>query len=77
MARKNEIGLEKITIRIFKGDVEALNRYYPTTGHNVVIRKLIRKHLRKMEELDSQRRAALDQAGEIELEVPQIGGVNE
>lgn len=73
MARKNEIGLEKVTIRIFKGDLEAINRYYPTTGHNVVIRKLIRKHLRKMEELDSQRRALLDKAGEIEIGELDVG----
>jgi hypothetical protein len=73
MARKNEIGLEKVTIRIFKGDLEAINRYYPTTGHNVVIRKLIRKHLRKMEELDSQHRATLDKAGEIEIGEIDVG----
>ncbi len=36
--------LEKITIRLHRGDTKVLEQFYPNVGYNAAIRKLVRKH---------------------------------
>lgn len=47
--------LEKVTVRLFDGDREALQNYYPSLGYNKAIRTLVRKHLRALDEKVSHR----------------------
>lgn len=39
--------LQKHTINLYKGDYARLQAMYPDVGANIVIRKLIRKHVNK------------------------------
>jgi hypothetical protein len=47
---KREGDLEKISIRIFRGDKERLDEEYPALGHNKVIRHIIRRHIKGLDE---------------------------
>lgn len=49
MARKSERPLEKVTVRLHQGDKEALDSWYPHSGHNKVIRHLVASHLKQLE----------------------------
>ena len=53
--KKGEEPMEKVTIRLFVGDKDRVQAYYPTAGHNEVIRKLVRKHL-KMLDAEAEKR---------------------
>ena len=56
---------EKKTIRLFVGDADAMNRFYPEAGYNRAIRTLVRQHLRSLEERLS-RRLSSESLGEDE-----------
>lgn len=45
--------LEKITLRLYLGDIRTLSDFYPKTGYNRVIRALVRRHVRALKEKDS------------------------
>lgn len=42
--------LEKVTIRLEKGQRERLNSLYPSLGYTKVIRALVQRHLREIDE---------------------------
>lgn len=42
--------MEKISCRLFGGDRSTLQRFYPRAGYNQVIRALVHKHCRQLEE---------------------------
>ncbi len=46
--------LEKVTIRLHRGDTKVLEQFYPNVGYNAAIRKLVRKHCRALQEQSSQ-----------------------
>ena len=46
--------LKVITIRIFESDLEKLQMYYAQVGYNVAIRRLISRHIQKLESKDAQ-----------------------
>lgn len=46
---------ELVTIRLFDGDKKRLEEYYPSVGYNRVIRTLVRKHIKSLDEKFSQR----------------------
>lgn len=58
----SEMGsLQKITIRVFASDQEALRKFYPTRGmQNKVYRGLLRRHISKLESIHQHK---LAQAG--------------
>jgi len=58
MPRPNE-DLEKVTIRLHRGDTKVLEQFYPSVGYNAAIRKLVRKHCRALEEQASQAEAEI------------------
>jgi len=55
MPQKNNEDLVKVTIRLYDGDKEELDEFYPSLGHNRVIRDLVRKHIRLLRERISHR----------------------
>lgn len=59
MPRKEE-DLEKVTIRLFRGDAEKLSQIYPNVGYNEAIRKIVRNHIRTIEERKSMLRSQVD-----------------
>jgi hypothetical protein len=51
MARpKDDRPTVKISCRVYDTDLERLRVYYPNTGYNLVIRRLIARHVRRLEE---------------------------
>ncbi len=62
MAKKNDHKLVKITIRIFEGDKEELDEFYPLIGHNRAMREVIHKHIKLLKEKQSQR-STVDESG--------------
>lgn len=40
----------KVTVRLYDGDAERLQRFYPTTAYSEVIRELVRQHLTRLED---------------------------
>ena len=62
MARSSEdIPLVITTIRIFKGDLQELQRLYPRSGASKIIRNLIRNHLKKVKERAQERIANMEE----------------
>lgn len=53
--------LQKVTLKLFDGEFEKLRQHYPEVGASLVVRKLVRNHLRKLEALGSN--------AEIEVEL--------
>ena len=47
--KKDSIPMEKVTIRLYKGDKETLNELLPNLGYNQVIRTLVRNLITKLE----------------------------
>lgn len=50
MARKNPENLTRHSIKLFEGDLETLQAYYPTLGASHVLRILLRRHLKELRE---------------------------
>ena len=53
MPRPTE-NLEKVTIRLFAGDAERLQAYFPTVGYNRAIRTHIHRLLKHLDERTQQ-----------------------
>lgn len=62
--------LEKVTIRLFKGDREALEALFPNTGYNLPIRQCVRKLVRHLQEKQAQ---AVDSLGDLEISISTPG----
>lgn len=56
----------RITIRLFEGDKEELNKFYPAKGYNWCIRHLVRRHIKALKEKEN--RKTLQTGDEIMLE---------
>lgn len=48
------VDLEKVTLRLFRGDKDRLQEKYPTLGYNSAARQIIKNHLRVLDEKASQ-----------------------
>jgi hypothetical protein len=66
MPREKE-NLEKVTVRLYIGDKEELNSFYPQLGYNKVVRKLITDHLKKLRERVNQKRSETNDDDDIDL----------
>lgn len=44
----------KVTIRIFEEDKETLERFFPRSGYNLAVRKLVERAASKLRERESQ-----------------------
>jgi hypothetical protein len=53
--RKVDGELEKVTVRLFEGDFGRLQDYYPVSGANDALRKILHGHLRRLDERLSQK----------------------
>lgn len=42
--------LQKVSIRLFRGDKDRLDAYFPQLGYNAAIRLIVRKALRALDE---------------------------
>lgn len=51
---ESETPLEKVSIRLVKSDVDTLRRIYPTAGYNFVLRTVVSRFVRRLEEKLSQ-----------------------
>lgn len=57
--------LVKKTIRLFSGDTERLDEYYPKVGHNRAIRALVRRHLTALDAKVNQRSPDTDELSDL------------
>ena len=62
--------LEKVSIRLFKGDKARLDDLFPQAGHNRVIRELVRRTIRQIEERASQRQQKELASNDIDGAIP-------
>ena len=51
---KEKLDLEKVTLRLFKGDRERVQKFFPGVDYNVAIRNIISKTLKGLEEKESK-----------------------
>lgn len=42
--------LEKKSLRLFKGDSEILDEFYPRAGHSIIIRTIVHNFVKKLQE---------------------------
>ena len=52
--RKSDERLAKITLRIFAADVGEIQRFYPKAGLSLAVRSIVRKHLRKRQDVENR-----------------------
>lgn len=65
MPQKEKGEFEKLPgVRLYLGDRDRLEAYYPKAGYNRVIRRLVRQHLDRMDAKFEQRAAAKELNGE-------------
>lgn len=50
MPRKYDLPLQKVNVRLYKGDFERLQHACPAIGANAAIREIVRDYLRKVDE---------------------------
>lgn len=55
--------LMKLTVRIFRTDVERLRKYFPNSGYNRAVRMLVKKML---DEMDARANKAMSELEEGE-----------
>lgn len=68
MPRKSE-DLEKITIRVRRGDAEKLKQFYPSLGYNEAIRRIVGHHVKQLEEKFNRQLSTRDsEAYDISIE---------
>lgn len=68
MSRKPE-DLEKVTIRLRRGDAEKLKQFYPSLGYNEAIRRIVGHHVKTLEEKLNRRISTQDsEAYDISVE---------
>lgn len=68
MPREQE-ELEARTIRFFKGELDRLKAYYPHSGYNPIVRKMVRQHLRILDKRKAEKEAAKGVLAHDNLEV--------
>jgi hypothetical protein len=54
MPSKLESPTTKISLRLFSNDHELLKKYYPAVGYNEIIRSLVHRHVKKLEQKTQQ-----------------------
>ena len=70
MARQD---LEKVTIRLYTGDKEKINALFPTIGHNKMIRKLIRRTLKHIEEkINREEGMRMNKSLDINIDIKEL-----
>lgn len=52
--------LQKVTIRLHQGDKDIIDEFYPSLGHNQVIRKIVRNFCKQLQEKMNERRSPDD-----------------
>lgn len=52
---KSDIPLHKHTLNLYEGDMEELQDLYPEVGGGLIVRKLVRAHLRKVKAVQEER----------------------
>jgi hypothetical protein len=68
MARQKQ-NLEKVTLRLEAGTIEAIQEFYPKAGYNVVIRKVMSDYVRKLKaKYNTQRSQDDDELDSIQLD---------
>lgn len=67
MPKISDAQFEKVVIRLYRGDKDRLAAAYPTVGYNVVIRTLVSKHLRKLDERTFRNLPPSTEPGELEI----------
>lgn len=60
--------LEKVTVRLFRGDKDEIDAMFPNLGHNRVIRQLVRNLLKGIKERAQKTQGNL----EIQIDVDQL-----
>lgn len=50
MGRRSQRPIKKHTLRLYDGNTELLDQFYPDIGHNAVIRALVDKFCRGLQE---------------------------
>ena len=61
MARpRSDHPLKMYSLRLYEGDPERLQDFYPRKGYATIIRSLIRHHIRKIEERAERRTKDID-----------------
>ena len=60
--------LEKISVRLFKGDMARLQAKYPRSGASAALRQLLRNHLNKVDEKPPPLEITFEPLANIELE---------
>lgn len=48
-SQRNKGELEKKSLRLFAGDTEIIDEYFPRAGHSVIIRLLVKDFVKKLE----------------------------
>ena len=75
-SQKKKGKLEKKTVRLFEGDTAFIDEMYPRAGHNIIIRNLVHRFVKRLREQTDQQEIenefgtdiALDGSGEGESE---------
>ena len=60
--------LEKISVRLFKGDMARLQAKYPRSGASAALRQLLRNHLNKVDEKPPELAITFEPLQNVELE---------
>ena len=67
MPVRAEQELKKITLNIYAGDIENIRNLYPRLHYSVVIREIIRTHIRQTEAMAEAKTEKLDLQIEMDL----------
>lgn len=50
MPRKKDLDLQKVTLFLFEGDFAKLRELHPRNGASLIVRKLVRNHIRAVQQ---------------------------
>ncbi len=70
MSKVDRLPLTKVTLNLFKGDKEILERFYPSLGWSVAARRIINKFSKQLLERESQEIVTSDEP--LDIDVPNI-----
>jgi hypothetical protein len=59
--QKDKLPLQTVTLRLYLGDFEKMQGFYPTAKANKAIRMLVHRHVRRMEERLAQQETINDE----------------
>jgi hypothetical protein len=60
--RQSDFPLKKVTLNLYEGDTAKLDLLHPRLGYGLVVRELVRAHIKKAE--------AASESSEIQLTLP-------